>query len=179
MKQLRFVEYDNGKVHEKMGDKNTDDDAVGGQQKAVLKTIPADQGGISQEQEKKRDICSKALHRIPEFFQREVKVNETSDRQADKVDDQGVVVGVLVNEADVEKDKNDIEGTQQPQRHFLVFFDMGQPDQDNIEPVRHEDGKDDKDKQDEIPVLRPEAGNVRHIFVNEVIERKEKEYGCA
>ena len=160
-----------------MGNENTDDDAVRSQKETALEAVPAHEGGIGKEQQEERYIPRETFHRTFEFLQREIEVYETSDGKADEVDDEFVVVRILVDETYVKQDADDVESAEEPEGDLLLLFDVRKLYEDDVGPVRHENGQNDEDQEDEVPVLCPERRNFRHVFIDEIVKRKKKEHG--
>ena len=88
--------------------------AVGGEQKAGVKSIPADKGGIAAHQRKQWQIGEYTMHRRAEIMPGKIKVNEASYGQCDEIQDQGVVVVIQVNEFDVQQNEYDVERGYEP-----------------------------------------------------------------
>ena len=86
-----------------MGEQCADDHAVWSQQKTDVEAKPADKAGIASHQDQQVEIFQQFWNGAYKIFYRKIKVDESADRQRNKIQDQGVVVGIVVNKFYIHK----------------------------------------------------------------------------
>ena len=74
-----------------------------------MESVPADNGRISAHQQKQRKIFGNALQGGLDIFQSRIKVQEPADCKCDEVHDQRIIVGIIVDELDIQQDQDNIK----------------------------------------------------------------------
>ena len=144
-----------------------------------MEAIPADDGGVQGHQHQQREVSPQAGEGRQKILPGKVKIEEPSDSQGDEVQDQGIVIGVLVDKTDIQEDQHDIKGAEQPYGSFLFRGNMSQANQYDIQPVGGENRRHDKKQQQNVLVIFPVRGSSRYLFVQYIVQGKKQQYGCA
>ena len=150
MQQMAPGNQEDGKIHKQVGDKRAQNNAVGGKKKSCVKAEPADKGGIGGQQAENREIPPDSLQHARKFFHRKIKIEESAGGKRQKVQDQLIVVGILVNKADVQQDQDNVKRTGQPYICFFFCVQIFQVHKCHIQPGGQKYRQKDEDQKKNI-----------------------------
>lgn len=144
-----------------------------------MEAVPADDCRVGDHEQHERNVPHEPVQHVHEVLPCEVEVNETADEQGDEVHDQRVVIRVVVDKPDVQQDQHDIERARQPDCCLLLGLNVRETNEQDIEPVRHEDRQEQEHEQQDVLILDPDRigsrDRVCELAVDHIVEREEKE----
>lgn len=164
------MQYEDRQIHEQMSDQSTDNHTVRFQQEVFVEAIPANHTGIQGHEEQEGQIPAQTTYGIRKIFPGEVEVEKTSCGQRDEIQDQSIIVGILVNETDIQQNQHNVKGAEQPDGSFLFRADMSQPDEHGIQPVGGKYRGQNEDQKKNVLIFLPVISHCRYFLVDDVVK---------
>ena len=142
-----------------------------------MKSVPDDKAGIGDHKHEEWKIPRDAEDIAPEAFPGDIKVNEATDDQGNKIDNKILIVEIVINKSDVHEDQHDIERAYEPHGASLFRVQIAEMNQDTIKNAIHDHREQQKSDQHPVLIASPQR---RHgagdPVIDDVVKSKQQKH---
>ena len=142
-----------------------------------MKSVPDDKAGIGDHKYEEWKIPRDAEDIAPEAFPGDIKVNEATDDQGNKIDNKILIVEIVINKSDVHEDQHDIERAYEPHGASLFRVQIAEMNQDTIKNAIHDHREQQKSDQHPVLIASPQR---RHgagdPVIDDVVKSKQQKH---